>query len=284
MNTQSRKHTYRNLIIFTFLIIMLGWFARWLDLAMSGESSRGIGLLIWLIAPLGVSFLLRAFAGDGWKDLGIRPRFKGNGLWYATSIFVYPIGITLVLMIGFIFGTVSFPGFSSGGVGLFIQAFVLAIVTNFIKNIFEEFAWRGYLTPKINALGLNIFIAHIIVGVIWAAWHLPYYFGLLVTSDLMSYTTQSMTTFIPLVFTGLIAASMVYGEIRLLTNSIWPVVLLHTIGNALILTLLLQDYIEITDRAQFLFTPGQEGILITILFILIGILIYRRRRKMAASL
>lgn len=93
-----------------------------------------------------------------------------------------------------------------------------------------------------------------------------------------------MTTFIPLVFIGLIAVSIVYGEIRLLTNSVWPAVLLHTIGNALFLILLMQDYIEITDRAQFLFTPGQEGILITVLFILIGILIYRRRRKIAASL
>ena len=283
MDAQSKRRTVRNISIFTFLVIALGWLAWWLDSITTSESSGGIGMPIWLITPLGVSLLLRAFAGDGWKDLGIKPRCKGNGLWYAISILVYPICIALVLVIGFLFGTVSFPGFSSAGVGLFIQAFGLAVVTSFIKNIFEEFAWRGYLTPKINALGLNVFVGHMLVGIIWAAWHLPYYFGLLAAADLRGYTTQSLTTFIPLAFIGLVAASIVYGEIRLLTDSVWPAVILHTIGNALVLTLLLQNFIDVSDRTQSLFSPGMEGVFIAVLFTLIGMLIYRRRRKTAAA-
>ena len=200
-------------------------------------------------------------------------------MWYAFSMLVYPICITIILVIGFAIGAVSFPGLLSGKVGVFIQAVALATVTNFIKNIFEEFAWRGYLAPKVHTLGLNDFVAHMIVGIIWAVWHLPYWLGLLDISVLRSYTTQSLLTFIPLGFAGIIVAAIVYGELRMLTDSVWPVVLLHTIGNALILTLLLQDFIEIASSMEFLVTPGMEGVLSIVLFLVIGIGIYFIRRS-----
>ena len=110
--SQSNKHTVRNLAIFTFLVIALPWLGRGLDSLMGSTSSQeGLGLLIWIITPLAASFLLRAFAGDGWKDLGIRPAIKGNGLWYAVSILVYPVCTALVLVIGLALGAVSFPDF-----------------------------------------------------------------------------------------------------------------------------------------------------------------------------
>lgn len=169
MNTQSQNntHTIRNLAIFTFLVIALGWFGRWLDSFMGSAPSQGIGITIWIITPLGVSFLLRGFAGDGWKDLGIRPGIKGNVLWYAVSILVYPICITLILLIGRSSGVVSFPDFSSVKVELLVQAFALLIFPQLFQNIFEEFGFRGYLAPKLYKLRLNIFLAHVIVGLIW---------------------------------------------------------------------------------------------------------------------
>jgi membrane protease YdiL (CAAX protease family) len=223
--TQSNKHTVRNLAIFTFLVIALGWLGRELDSLMGITSSQeGLGLTIWIISPLVISFLLRAFAGDGWKDIGIRPAIKGNVLWYAISILVYPICITLILIIGFALGAASFPEFSSDKVGLFAQAFALLIFPQLLQNIFEEFGFRGYLAPKLYTLGLNVFIAHVVVGLIWGVWHLPY------LSFITSYTTQSPATLIPLFLTGTIAASIVYGEIRILTNSVWPAVLMPPAG------------------------------------------------------
>ena len=47
--------------------------------------------------------------------------------------------------------------------------------------------------------------------------------GFLDISVLQSFTAQSLATFILLAFVGLIAASIVYGEIRILTDSVWPV-------------------------------------------------------------
>lgn len=272
--SQSNKHIVRNLAIFTFLVITLGWIGRWLDSLVGSTPSQGIGMLIWIIAPLGVSFLLRAFAGDGWKDLGIRPAIKGNILWYIISILVYPICFTLILVIGLAFDVVSLPDFSSV---LFVQAFAFILVQQATKNIFEEFAWRGYLAPKMYKLRLNVFVAHIVVGLIWGAWHLPY------LRAITPHTTESLATLIPRFLAGAIAVSIVYGEIRILTNSVWPAVLMHTVGGAFVGVLLLKELIKMKDGMEFLFSPAIEGVLSIVLFTLIGIGLYLLRRKRMAA-
>lgn len=116
--------------------------------------------------------------------MGIRPAIKGNVVWYGVSIFVYPVVVMLVLLIGRVIGGVSFPGFSPCAVGVFLQALAVGFIPMFIKNIFEEFGWRGYLAPKVSTLGLNDIVGHVAVGTIWAVWHLPYYFGLINSSML----------------------------------------------------------------------------------------------------
>ena len=39
----------------------------------------------------------------------------------------------------------------------------------------EELGWRGYLLPRLSARA-GLPIASLVVGVIWAAWHLPFFF------------------------------------------------------------------------------------------------------------
>jgi len=275
VNTQTRnnKHTVCNLVIFTILVLASGWLGRWVDALMgSASSEEGIGMLLWIIAPLGVSLLLRAFAGDGWKDLRIRPAIKGNGLWYAVSILVYPACATLILVIGLASGAVSFPGFS---LVLFGQAFAMVLVQQAIKNIFEEFAFRGYLAPKMYRLGLNVFVAHVVVGLIWGAWHLPY------LQAITPYTTENLATLVPRFLAGAIAASIVYGEIRILTDSVWPAWLMHTVGATFIGAL--NGLFTISSGMEFLVAPVFEGGLMIVLFTLTGVGIYLLRRKRATT-
>jgi len=271
--SQTRTHTARNLVIFTFLILTLPWLGRWLDSMMGSAPGEGIGTLIWIISPLGVSFLLRAFAGDGWADLGIRPNIKGNIIWYLVSILVYPACATLVLVIGLVSGVVSFTGSSPGGVGLFVQAFALLLIPQFAQNIFEEAGFRGYLAPKMYTLALNTFLAHLLVGLIWGAWHLPYF------AFVTSYATENLATLIPRFLVGTMAASIVYGEIRILTDSVWPAVLMQTVGGAFIGALVLNEFVQVASGTEPLFAPNLEGGLIIVLFTLIGVGIYLVRRK-----
>lgn len=276
---QNSKHIIRNLVIFTFLVLALGWLG-WLILFLGGdEKSHELGLLIFIISPIGASFLLRAFAGDGWNDLGIKPGIKKNILWYAVSILVYPVVIALVLVIGLTLGAVSIPDFSSDTVGLFIQAFAVSLPIWFFKNILEEFGWRGYLAPKMLTLGLNDMVAHLIVGIIWAVWHLPYYLGLIDSSMIEGCTTQSLAMFILFTMIGIIASSIIYGEIRIRTDSVWPAVLMHSISNAIILCLFLDNYIEISSEMELLVTPGMEGVLSIIFITMVGVGLYLLRKR-----
>jgi membrane protease YdiL (CAAX protease family) len=182
---------------------------------------------------------------------------------------------------GGVFGAISFPGFASDGVGLFLQLVAVGFVTNLVKNIFEEFAWRGYLTPKLKLLGVPDLANHAIVGVVWALWHLPYWIGLLEPATLQSFTGLSLPAFILLSVMGLVTSAILHGELKLVTGSIWPPVLLHTVLNALTLPLLAEGFIAF-EGGEALFTPGVGGILGAVLITLVGLWVYRSRAKDAA--
>lgn len=269
------NRTIRNLVIFTVVVLASGWLGYGLDKLMNNPSGQqGLGLLLWLITPLITALLLRAFAGDGWKDFGFRPSLKGNLIWYAVSLLIYPFVAGLILAIGGALGLVTAPNFSFS---LLLSVFAGGLIASFIKNIFEEFAWRGYLAPKVYSLGLNAYVGHTIVGLVWGCWHIPYLLFMLDRTVVQATTTQSMATFIPLAIINLVAASMVYGELRLLTNSIWPPLLLHTIGNALVDVLVVQGFVRLVPGTDFLISPGHQSLLTMTVFALIGIGLHQLR-------
>jgi membrane protease YdiL (CAAX protease family) len=88
-----------------------------------------------------------------------------------------------------------------------------------------------------------------------------------------------MLTLIPLFFLGCMAHSVVYGEIRLATNSVWPAVLMHTVGSALLNPLVMQGIISQTAGMEFLVSPGIEGLLGSAFMVLAGIGLHQLRRK-----
>ncbi|MBN2393452.1 MAG: CPBP family intramembrane metalloprotease [Anaerolineae bacterium] len=274
--SQTHSHIIRNVVVFTVLVIALGWLG-WLVGASGGSAeSRDLGSLIFVISPLVVCVALRLFGGDGWQDLGFKPKFKGNSLDYALSVLIYPVAVGLVLLVGAMSGGITFD-FSGDKAVVFVPVLLSALVFNFVRNIFEEFGWRGYLTPKLAKLALPNVTAHLITGAIWGIWHLPYYLGLLNASEIRLYTSQNLIVFILFTILGLVAASIAFGEIRLLTGSVWPAVLMHAVSNAIILTLLTGGYARVQSTTELLFTPGMHGILSMIVIVIIGWGMYRRR-------
>jgi hypothetical protein len=194
----SDRTTVRNLTIFTILVLASGWIGWGLDRLMGNPSVDSLGMLIWIITPLVVSLLLRMFGGDGWKDFGIKPNFKGNWIWYFFSILVFPVVTALVLIVGSAFGWIRFPNLSANTPALILQAFALGLLPQLIKNIFEEVPWRGYLAPKVYSLGLNDYAGHTIVGLVWGAWHIPYYLFFLSRATLADFSTLNVWVYIVL--------------------------------------------------------------------------------------
>lgn len=272
MNTQSNKITIRNLLIFTIIVLAIGWIGWGLDLQVgTPDPAEGLGILLWIVTPLLLSFLLRAVAGDGWKDFGFKPNVKGNLHWYITALLVYPVTTVLVLLVGHASGAITFPNPSLSVLVIILQGFALAFLRDIIKNFFEEVAWRGYLAPKVYSLGLNNFLGHFIVGLIWGAWHIPYYLYFLDRAVLQEFTTvNNMALFIPLAILVAIAWAFVYGELYLLTKSVWPAVLMHTVEDALLFTLILGRHIQIRPGTDWLISP-MNGLISLVLFLAIGV-------------
>jgi membrane protease YdiL (CAAX protease family) len=273
---QNNKATFRNLIIFVIVFNLLGW-RGWMIAQDGNKEAVGLGNLIWLGAPLLVSLLIRLFSKD-WKDMGLKPNFKGNARWYAFSFLAFPVIIAIVLSVGALFGGVSLANFK---VELFFQAITLAFVSTFIKNILEEFAWRGFLTPKVDSLGINTIAGHLLVGLIWGIWHIPYYLALVSKTQFAAYTSQNLAVFLPMVILGMTVAGILFGEIRLITGSTWPAVLMHTISNITIIALLVDGYADVSSKTELLFTPSWEGILTMVLILLAGLWLYRQRIRSA---
>jgi len=275
MNTQDKKHTKRNLIIFTVLVLGLAILAGVIEPFTvppgSEPGTSGLGQLLWLIAPLVIMLLLRIFGGDGWGDFGLRPNIKGNGFWWLVSILVFPVVITISVLIGALLGGLKLEGnmFSA-----FVAALLTGLISAMIKNVFEEFAWRGYLAPKVYSLKMNFWLSHAIVGVVWGAWHLPfvYVFWPYLTANMLWY-------FIPLLLVGTFSQSVVYGEIRLETNSVLPAWVMHTIGNATGNALLLSGLIQLNRGWELLISPGAESIVSIVLMFATGYWLHRRRKN-----
>ena len=268
------RHTKRNLIIFSVLTIGLAIFSGIIEPFTTPPDaepgSAGLGQLLWLVSPFIIMLGLRLFGGDGWADLGLKPNFRSNGFWWAASVLVFPVVIGIILVLGASLGGLDLdPTMSSAFTSMLMAAFISAI----FKNIFEEFAWRGYLAPKVYSLNMNIWVSHAIIGFVWGAWHLPFLYAL------WPYLTPNMLWyFIPLLFAGTFSQSIVYGEIRLATNSVLPAWIMHTIGNTIGNTLLLSGFLQLNSGKELWFSPGAESVASILLMLAVGVLLHQRRK------
>ena len=278
MQRHSQRATIGNILIFSVVAISAGWIGWGVDLLVGASHNQGPGQLLWIVMPLLTGLLLRTFTGDGWQDAGFRVALQHHAIWYPFSLVLFPFCAALTVAIGLLTGLTAVPDYSPAMPALFLKAVFLGLIPSFVKNIFEEFAWRGYLAPRITSLGINDLAGHALVGLVWAAWHIPYYLFFLDRASFTAFTSLSFTTFVLMLFAGVLAMSFVYGEIRLLTQSVWPLLLLHTVSNAVGSPLLLFGWIKMAPGAELFISPAPGSVISIILYCAIGATLYRFRR------
>jgi membrane protease YdiL (CAAX protease family) len=159
----------------------------------------------------------------------------------------------------------------------YIQAALPVILIFFFFALFEEVGWRGYLAPKMYSLGINVFVAHALVAVVWASWHLPY------IREFSFYTTEGLATFIPRFYLDAFAFSIVYGEIRILTATFWPAVLMHWVGNS-IANPLVAGFVLFSPGKEYLSSIGVDGLFMIAFFGLLGVAINWWRSRQTPAL
>ena len=125
----------------------------------------------------------------------------------------------------------------------------------------EEYGWRGLLWDEFKEKGFVP--ANVIVGFIWGLWHAP----LILLG--YNYPGQPLSGILFMILFA-IGFSFVLGSLREKTNSVWPVAAAHGMFNALAVLLLL----FLVDANTFL--AGPLGVLGTIIFTVIGAVMWRR--------
>lgn len=267
------KKNKRDLIIFITVTLASGWLGVLLDMILSDQpEGNTLGMGLWLVLPLLTALILSIVSRD-WKDAGLTPRFKGNIKWYLLSLAIFP-GITvIILLLAKVFGAVDL---SKIEINKILPVIVGSLIINFVKNIFEEFAWRGYLTPKLIKLTRNDWLIYLISGLVWAMWHVPYYL-VFIDGSFFESLSISRVAFIFIATFAMLCWNTLYVEMFRRTKSVWPCALMHAAEDAVPAFLLLGGYYVFTsNKATWIFDP-HIGILAALMPLAIGLLLRHLR-------
>ncbi len=266
----------RNTSIFVMVVVLSGWIGVLVDKIIGGPTQREtLGMTVWLVLPLIATILLRIFAKDGWKETGFKLNLKGNVQFYITSICIFPIVMLIVCFVGYAFGWIDISNFKGTE---FIKVFAGMFLFNLFKNFFEESVWRGYLTEELMHFKIKDWQLYLFVGCIWASWHIPYYMVFLPIEDIQQIIDVSRFGFVLISFAVMVCWSIMFTELYLATRSIWPCVLLHSMEDAIINPLILNDFIYVANGKEILISPI-VGIIPALLFLLVGYVLRKMRKS-----
>ncbi|MBE1208353.1 CPBP family intramembrane glutamic endopeptidase [Aminobacter carboxidus] len=165
MVTQISRHP---LVSFFALAFALTWllFLPWM-------ASGGEGIPWFTFGPALAGFAIAALT-EGW--VGVRRILAAIGRWRVAPVwYLVAIGLPLALQLAAVLVTPMFgaapPNWSL--VPPFGEIFAwVAIFLVFSGPLGEEPGWRGYALPKMLERQ-GALAASLMLGVLWAAWHLP---------------------------------------------------------------------------------------------------------------
>jgi len=102
-------------------------------------------------------------------------RWRVGLRWYAVALLL-PVGVTLTAaaLNGFVLGAQpSSSAAELGGWSSLLQTFFLLLLIPGLGGSWEEPGFRGYALPRLQ-VGRSALLASLILGVLWAFWHLPF--------------------------------------------------------------------------------------------------------------
>lgn len=165
-----RRHS---LVTFFLLVFILTWVV-WVPRA----SGAPLGLVgqAWTWAPAIAALLAAALTGGrgALRELGSRlVRWRVGWQWYLVVI-LGPAAFSLAVagiytLFGGSWAEAAPPAILQGQL-LFLPLFL--VILTLTDGLGEELAWRGFALPRLLTHH-NALVASLILGVLWALWHLP---------------------------------------------------------------------------------------------------------------
>jgi membrane protease YdiL (CAAX protease family) len=196
--------------IVLYLVITYGvtWGA-WVPLAATGHGVT-VGFeplyLLGLLGPLIGAIATTAIVGThGLRSLFERMvRVRVGMRWWVIALGL-PLGAAFLLYAAGLFAATFGIGHVKGDFGAFngfpaTTPVVLWVMLVIVNGFGEETGWRGYLLPELQRRWSPL-MSSLIVGVVWAGWHIPAFF----VSETYRQLPPEM---IPMFFVGILSGSV----------------------------------------------------------------------------
>ena len=212
--------------VFTALTLASGWIGLLVDDALgTAHSLQGQGSLVWIMTPILVGAVLAL------SDPSLRRSYAASWLpgklrAYGVAIGVFPLSFAAAIAVGWAAGWLT-----PSGLGAFGGVVAASAVATVLKNVAEEGAWRGYLTPALIGRRLPDPWIWLVVGMIWGLWHIPYYLWFLDESLIRSVWDVPPIVYALIAIAISICWAPLFTELRILSGSIWPGLIAHSIAN-----------------------------------------------------
>jgi|SRR5215216_1644622 len=212
--------------IFSVLVLLMALVAALLIRFLDFTPNLGMWIL-WSCTPtVAALIMLLVLTGDGysregWKVLGLHR--------LALSVWWIAFGLALLITVAasavvWAIPLASFVMPEGGILGSLIHLLIQIVILMFTFSLAEEIGMRGYLLPNLLPLGRTR--ALVLSGLVFATWHMP----LILLTPLFPISNELIS--VPLFYATVVAATFVYGYLRLYTGSVWPASLAHAVHNA----------------------------------------------------
>ncbi len=180
MKTIFTRHT---LISFFVMAFLFSWIAILPKLLSPGLPVEPFQILGALAGPTLSAVILIAVL-EGRSGLGKffkrYVQWRAGILWWLIVLFGILLAVTLVAAL--ILGVSVLTAFVQN-LGLLLPTYLLALVIGIILGpLWEEPGWRGFALPRLQAR-FHPLLGTVILGILWALWHLPGYAGGWMTSS-----------------------------------------------------------------------------------------------------
>ena len=163
--------------LLTYLVTWVSWLAAW-AISDGGFARSGLWMVpfyfgVFAPAFVAVGLTYRREGGSGVRALlGRLVQWEVGLRWYVFAL-TYFAAIKLAAALIHRLATGEWPRF--GDEPLYIMLAATIGSTLLFGQLGEEVGWRGYALPRLAAR-YGLASASIVVGIIWAAWHLPLFF------------------------------------------------------------------------------------------------------------
>jgi uncharacterized protein len=194
-------------------------------IALAGLPDGPTQMLTMITPTIVVLLMLLVVTRDGysrsaWRDLGLHR--AGMKRW--RFAFFVPIGV-VTLAYAIAWGTGDATLDRSQSLPVIPLDFLIVFLILIPLALGKEIGWRGYLLPRLEALGRGP--AMLLSGLLHAVFHFPLIF---LTGYYLS--DGSRWVVVPLFTLTLMSAGVLYGYIRFTTDSVWPATIAHAAHNA----------------------------------------------------